>query len=468
MYCSNCGKEIEPNEKYCSNCGNKLILTTAPKKKVSLRYCFIFLILFLLVGAVYLLCFKYQLIGTTKTAEVKKSVVKVLTYDDYGDLSTGSGFCAYKSNYIITNYHVIAGGLKFKIEDNNQKEHEVTNIVLYDVNADLAILEVDANFKPLKLNISNKVNVGDKVKSIGSPMGLLNSISEGVISKIESSTTFQTTAAISHGNSGGVLLDKGNKVIGITNAGIEEGENLGFAISATVLDEIYNKYENGDIYKTSKDQRLTESIEDFNKKTSSFVKKSKGGCDVISPYDINTFYINNNDEVIFEYLIKKDCANYETYEKMDYNKKQITYELFVSLQDYAHNSKGKTALEYAYSDSESSRSEDINKWTYEEFLVKTETANIAEIAIAEVSFKDLSKEKQVETVSSWDMTLGQKALFMYIIGEYTWENDLTPEYREAIFNHLKDKIGSEDYFVPLLKQLGYTIKYKKGKPFVYW
>ena len=76
---------------------------------------------------------------------------------------------------------------------------------------------------------SDAAQIGEAVVAIGSPLGLQNTVSTGIISARRDGY-LQTTAPISHGSSGGALFNMTGQVIGITSAGMEEGANLGFAI----------------------------------------------------------------------------------------------------------------------------------------------------------------------------------------------------------------------------------------------
>jgi hypothetical protein len=99
----------------------------------------------------------------------------------------------------------------------------------------LAVIKVSGKNLPfLTIGDDDKLNVGDHVVAIGSPLGLEGTVSEGVVSAfrdIENKKWIQTTAPVSHGNSGGPLLDMRNRVVGVITMGVtpEVGQNLNFA-----------------------------------------------------------------------------------------------------------------------------------------------------------------------------------------------------------------------------------------------
>lgn len=161
---------------------------------------------------------------------LSKSVVKIYVEDTEGNLSTGSGF-VYDKGKIGTNYHVIENAKRIEIEfdDGTYYKGEVT-IIGYDKDIDIAALSISQTNTPvIAMGSSDNLLRGQTIYTIGSPKGLMNTLSNGIISSIRLNE-IQITAPISPGSSGGILIDEYGKVIGITNAGILEGENLGFAI----------------------------------------------------------------------------------------------------------------------------------------------------------------------------------------------------------------------------------------------
>jgi len=174
----------------------------------------------------------------------------------------GSGFVyMFEDEFVvITNNHVVSdvSDIVVTFSDGNSYPGEVIGSDAY---SDLAVLSVDApitEFIPLEITSSSTLEVGNPVIAIGSPMGLDNTMTTGIISQIgrtiEESTLgsypianiIQTNVAINPGNSGGPLLNYQGEVVGITTAIIEDSEGLGFAIpSNTILKEIQSLVETG-------------------------------------------------------------------------------------------------------------------------------------------------------------------------------------------------------------------------------
>ena len=173
------------------------------------------------------------------------SVVKIFCYDYDGELAaTGSGFLVYDSKTVVTNYHVMTSAYTCKISTNLDVSYEVANIVCFSEELDLAFLQLekDTELQPLTFGSSADLKKGETVVAIGSPLGIKNTVSTGVLSgrptegNIE---VLQFTAPISSGSSGGALFNNSGEVIGVTYASYVDGQNLNLAIPAEKATELY-------------------------------------------------------------------------------------------------------------------------------------------------------------------------------------------------------------------------------------
>jgi putative serine protease PepD len=188
-------------------------------------------------------------------ARVSPAVVSIsVTSSTGGD--TGSGFFINSNGYILTNNHVVqaaaVGNGTITVNLVNGKNYQA-KIVGRDSSYDLAVLKIEVTDAPaLTLGNSDKVQVGDNVIAIGSPLGLAGTVTSGIISAKNRAVTsgsgsgessfinaLQTDAAINPGNSGGPLVDQSGAVIGVNSAiaslsasyGSQAGSiGLGFAI----------------------------------------------------------------------------------------------------------------------------------------------------------------------------------------------------------------------------------------------
>ena len=175
-------------------------------------------------------------------AACSPSVFYIEIYDEYGwCIKTGSGFFLTEDGVAVTNYHVISGAASAVITVSDTGEsYDVLGVCDYSADEDWAILQIGGNdFRPLEVG-SPEYNVGGAtVYAIGSPLGLQNTISAGIISnphRWDGGVDYiQMSAAISSGSSGGALLNKYGQVIAITSATYTEGQNLNLAIPLTYL-----------------------------------------------------------------------------------------------------------------------------------------------------------------------------------------------------------------------------------------
>ncbi len=162
--------------------------------------------------------------------------------------SLGSGFIISKDGYIVTNNHVIKDADQVKVIMHDDETFEAT-IIGTDPITDLALIKIDAkNLMPLKFGSSTNAEVGTWVVAIGSPFGLEQTVTAGIISakgRIIGSGPYddfiQTDASINPGNSGGPLLNLDGEVIGINTAIIRSGQGIGFAIPSDLATGIIDQ-----------------------------------------------------------------------------------------------------------------------------------------------------------------------------------------------------------------------------------
>ena len=210
------------------------------------------------------------------TAKVTRSVVQIVA-TGYGLKSEkqasdtalfepqeaiGAGVIVASDGYIVTNAHVVQGARKIRVrmpgleapgtDESIPRGPVSATVVGIDRQSDLAVLKIEAkNLPALELFDSDKLKQGQVVFAFGSPQGLENSVTMGVISATarqvsdENPTTFiQTDAPINPGNSGGPLVDVDGRIVGIDTFILSESggsEGLGFAIPSNVVRNIYDQ-----------------------------------------------------------------------------------------------------------------------------------------------------------------------------------------------------------------------------------
>jgi serine protease Do len=165
----------------------------------------------------------------------------------------GSGFIVDPKGYILTNNHVVSDSSRITVRLQNGEEY-IGTVIGTDEETDLAVVKVNAgrDLPAVKLGDSNVVQVGDWVLAIGSPFGLAQSVTAGIISQLGRETPgssvfrkfIQTDAAINRGNSGGPLVNMRGEVIGINSqiASVTGDFNgIGFALPSNEVAFVYQQ-----------------------------------------------------------------------------------------------------------------------------------------------------------------------------------------------------------------------------------
>jgi len=158
-----------------------------------------------------------------------------------GNEGTGSGFVYDGNGHILTNNHVVENAEKITVTFHDGVEASA-KVVGTDPQSDVAVIKVDnTHYRPLERGVSGKLKVGEMVMAVGSPFGLSQTVTTGIISATERNDVhineyesfLQTDAAINPGNSGGPLVDMGGRVVGVNSAIVMRSggnDGVGFAI----------------------------------------------------------------------------------------------------------------------------------------------------------------------------------------------------------------------------------------------
>ncbi len=308
-YCPYCGAGLQDEMLFCPSCGKKYVgaassptshadsaahtsgdvtdPSTAPsadaapaKKKRPRIWLFAALSLFVVVAVCFLFFGRSAPSKSKPTPEItpeptpeplafsddtaaiqraSDSVIMLSCYDRFGDLyATGSAFAAFEDGIFVTNFHVIQGNVwKVMAKTESGNEFEVDSIIVYDEERDVAILRArdiaalrthgDTKLPPLPLCESDALEKGTKVVAIGSPLGLLNSVSTGVYSgtvRDGEQDYLQFSAAISHGSSGGALFNDAGEVIGVTSGSYTSGQNVNLALPIQFVSRFWSLHQN--------------------------------------------------------------------------------------------------------------------------------------------------------------------------------------------------------------------------------
>jgi serine protease Do len=179
--------------------------------------------------------------------------------DQYTRSSLGTGVIVDPKGYIITNYHVVSSATKIKVSVKDDKEYPA-KVIAGDELSDIAVIKIDSpkNFPTVSIGDAKAMKVGDWVLAIGSPFGLEQTVTAGIISAI--GRTFgstaevslqmlfndylQTDAAINPGNSGGPLVNMNGEVVGINSfisTSSRSNAGVGFAVPSHIFVNVYNQ-----------------------------------------------------------------------------------------------------------------------------------------------------------------------------------------------------------------------------------
>ncbi|MBV9304326.1 MAG: SEL1-like repeat protein [Acidobacteriaceae bacterium] len=174
-------------------------------------------------------------------------------------ISLGTGFLIAK-NTVVTNLHVASGGVVFVEAGGVRVRADVTR---RDAHNDLAILKITAGLEAQSLALSTEEPLsGQSIFVIGNPEGLEKTISTGVISgrrNLNGRDLLQITAPISHGSSGGPVLNSSGQIVGITVAMLSEGQNLNFAVPADRIRSLLG-WGRPDVQTDAEDEKFSSSM----------------------------------------------------------------------------------------------------------------------------------------------------------------------------------------------------------------
>lgn len=259
-YCPRCGAGLQDSMCFCPKCGQKFQdavsneteevaekITAPVKKHFSKKKIGALCVglLALTVCAIVLFCTGDFTKNAGRIEKATESVVQITCYDKSGELrATGSGFVVYDDSTIVTNYHVIDRALEIRVSSDEDHTYLVESILVYNKDADIAILKTAeaTGLRCLKLGNSDAVKKGEDVVAIGSPLGIKNTVSKGVFSGRyydEGIEELQFSAPISSGSSGGALFNKHGEVIGVTSASFVDGQNLNLAAPSEEVEKAY-------------------------------------------------------------------------------------------------------------------------------------------------------------------------------------------------------------------------------------
>ncbi|MBO5312446.1 MAG: trypsin-like peptidase domain-containing protein [Clostridia bacterium] len=174
---------------------------------------------------------------------IVSSTVRIESYSKDGRLQgVGSGFFITEDGQIATNFHVIAGAYILKVKTYGGEEYDVIAVKGYDIGRDVAVIQINAvGFSHLEL-AEEAPKTGDAVYTLGSPFGLDDVFTDGVVSNpnkfVNGLDVVVFSAPVAPGNSGGPLVNGRGEVLGINTQMVNDAQALNFAIVASYVTEL--------------------------------------------------------------------------------------------------------------------------------------------------------------------------------------------------------------------------------------
>lgn len=419
------------------------------KKKISKKIICVFLALIMIIvlGVIVFIINNKPSIET-----IKDSVVMIETFNEDGTMiATGSGFCAYKNNYIVTNYHVIKGAKNIKIVDDDRKEYDINKIEIIHSDNDLAIISGDFSFQPIKIDDSD-LKAGNMITAIGSPEGQLNIVSTGIVGNADDDYQITITAPISPGSSGGVLLNDKNKVVGVTYAKYNsiDAQNINYAINVKYLNEMYKTLISD--YDFILPDKPFGDVTNLN----SFTQKNINGI-YYKVDSIDSFYNVTATKKIFENLLKeKDNSWYNEFMKLSEKEKYECVSILEDLQKESTNNDGSMKI--------IKMSELIDKLTADELAYKVAIEEYQYAILYEKASKTKDINELYNIINELPIKEGQKLILKYSMG-YQDISIFNDNENNTIINYIFNEEFSEyarDAAAAVLKKMGYKVILDNG------
>jgi serine protease Do len=152
----------------------------------------------------------------------------------------GTGFVVRPDGWIATNFHVIVSGARVTVTMGDARQFDVVEVLATNPEHDLALLRIEAQgLATVALGDSSAMRPGDPVVAIGNPLGLEDTVSNGLVSAVrtihQGSEVLQISAPIAPGSSGGPIFNDRGEVVGVATAFAHGGQNLNFGVPVRYL-----------------------------------------------------------------------------------------------------------------------------------------------------------------------------------------------------------------------------------------
>lgn len=437
------------------------------KKKYHLRNLLITLgiITYITAIVVGIGIFTYKIIlpefKTISIQEVKASVVMINIYDENNKLlGQGSGFSFKESNKIITNFHVLEGAKRIEVLTDDGRTINVDEILVFNKKNDLALIEGDFNLKPLSQAFFLNLIEEEYIATISSPGGAFNTITEGKISEVYNNA-MEMIVTIKPGSSGGAVINKKGRVVGVIVANIDIEKNVSLAISINVVNKLYEDFQ-AKKYAEIKDnpEIIMNFMPDiFDDKDGNELEItdiwSKNKVMLYRPESLSVFNnLTSKYNIFSRLMLELNDGFSKIYNNLDNKKKNIATDYYLHLRSYDQWWFSEDNDEF--DETVNLRKENPLEWDNEQLLIDLEVLERHQIAILGARADDIVYyEDFTDLVNSLPLDEGRKSIILLTLGGANprrlsrTKNNQAKEYINKMLANDAGKMNA------VLKRLGY-------------
>lgn len=393
--------------------------------------------------------------------EVKDSVVMINTYDENNKLlGQGSGFSFKEKNRIITNFHVIEGAKRIDVLTDDGRTVPVEEILVFDKEKDLALLEGNFDLKPLSPVLFFNPMEEDYIATISSPGGAFNTISEGKVSNVYSDA-LEMLVSIKPGSSGGVVVNEKGRVLGVIVAVVNIENNVSLAININIANKLYEEFQNEKYELIKEDQEIIKNFmpdifdDQGGEELEIIDKLSNKSPSLYRPESMSTFNnLTSRYAILNRIMAEKSDGFSNIFNSLDNQKRIIATDYYLYLR--AYSSWWFSEDNNEFDQTVKLRKENPLDWDNEQLLIDLKVLERYQMAILAARSQDIIYyEDFSELVNSLPVDEGRKSIILLTLGGAnprrlsTIKNNQAKEYLGKLLENDNNKLKL------VLERLGY-------------
>lgn len=393
--------------------------------------------------------------------EVKDSVVMINTYDENNKLlGQGSGFSFKEKNRIITNFHVIEGAKRIDVLTDDGRTVPVEEILVFDKEKDLALLEGNFDLKPLSPVLFFNPMEEDYIATISSPGGAFNTISEGKVSNVYSDA-LEMLVSIKPGSSGGVVVNEKGRVLGVIVAVVNIENNVSLAININIANKLYEEFQNEKYELIKEDQEIIKNFmpdifdDQGGEELEIIDKLSNKSPSLYRPESMSTFNnLTSRYAILNRIMAEKNDGFSNIFNSLDNQKRIIATDYYLYLR--AYSSWWFSEDNNEFDQTVKLRKENPLDWDNEQLLIDLKVLERYQMAILAARSQDIIYyEDFSELVNSLPVDEGRKSIILLTLGGAnprrlsTIKNNQAKEYLGKLLENDNNKLKL------VLERLGY-------------